>query len=244
MDSLLDGAIRINDIEVRAHGGLSTPENLEDGVIYIHKDADFIERENAVLDRAHTRRMVEIGLLHGGDAIYWTERHQLERLCAIDIEKTPSLADYIKRNSLEDRIRLHSGVSQDDHAALSAIIAEDFDGEPIDAVIDDASHFYGETRATFESVFPFLRPGGAYIIEDWAWGHTHDWPEELMAELPLMSPLLSELMLIVAHMTDVIRSIEVDRNFAVVWRGDHSLPTDGSFRLADHMRTRGFTIAL
>ena len=41
------------------------------------------------------------------------------------------------------------------------------DGEPLDLVIDDASHLYGPTMASFEVLFPRLRPGGLYVIEDW-----------------------------------------------------------------------------
>jgi hypothetical protein len=35
--------------------------------------------------------------------------------------------------------------------------------------VDDASHFYEQTKTTFETVFPMLRPGGIYLIEDWSW---------------------------------------------------------------------------
>ena len=38
-------------------------------------------------------------------------------------------------------------------------------------MIDDASHLLAESRSSFESLFPRLRPGGLYIIEDWNAGH-------------------------------------------------------------------------
>ena len=53
-----------------------------------------------------------------------------------------------------------------------------------------------QTRAAVEILLPFVRPGGAYVIEDWAWGHRWNWPPQLWLERPLLSPLLSELMLI------------------------------------------------
>jgi hypothetical protein len=37
-------------------------------------------------------------------------------------------------------------------------------------VLDDASHQYEPTKASFETLFPLLRPGGLYIIKDWSWG--------------------------------------------------------------------------
>src|SRR4029077_11377083 len=49
------------------------------------------------------------------------------------------------------------------------IVHDCFNGS-IDVVIDDASHLYGPTRRSFEILFPLLKPGGAYIIEDWPAG--------------------------------------------------------------------------
>jgi hypothetical protein len=45
---------------------------------------------------------------------------------------------------------------------------------------------YALTKKSFETLFPLLRPGGLYIIEDWAWGHwqafqasDHPWSYEV-----------------------------------------------------------------
>ena len=51
------------------------------------------------------------------------------------------------------------------------IVQHEFCGSPLDLVIDDASHLYEPTKASFETLFPMLRPGGIYIIEDWGWAH-------------------------------------------------------------------------
>jgi hypothetical protein len=126
---------------------------------------------------------------------------------------------------------------------MRAIIESDLDGELVDAVIDDASHYYTETKAAFETVFPYLRTVGVYIIEDWAWGHVHNWPAESRAGEPLMSPLLSELMLVCGHGDGIIDKIEIERRFAVIWRGQTTVAKD-RFRLADHYVARGFAVAL
>lgn len=39
-------------------------------------------------------------------------------------------------------------------------------GGPFDIVIDDASHLAGPTIASFRNLFPLLRLGGTYVIED------------------------------------------------------------------------------
>ncbi len=111
-------------------------------------------------------------------------------------------------------------------------------------MVDDASHRYVETKTTFETIFPFLRRGGAYIIEDWEWGHAIQWPQDQWIDRPLMSPLLSELMLVCGHQSGVIARFEIDPAFAVVWRGDAPLPKDGSFKLSDHYIARGFSVPL
>jgi hypothetical protein len=36
----------------------------------------------------------------------------------------------------------------------------------LDLVLDDCSHLYEPTRASFNEPFPRLRPRGAYVIED------------------------------------------------------------------------------
>jgi predicted methyltransferase len=39
------------------------------------------------------------------------------------------------------------------------------DDQLLDLVVDDTSHL-GPTRASFNTLFPRLRPGGVYVIED------------------------------------------------------------------------------
>ena len=45
---------------------------------------------------------------------------------------------------------------------------------PCDLIIDDASHSGPATRAAFDILWPCVRPGGYYVIEDWA---AALWPE-------------------------------------------------------------------
>jgi len=66
-------------------------------------------------------------------------------------------------------LRLFFGVDQADRARVAAIARDEFRGAPLDLVVDDASHGLDETRVSFETLFPLLRPGGVYVIEDWNW---------------------------------------------------------------------------
>jgi hypothetical protein len=66
--------------------------------------------------------------------------------------------------------------NQGDAAGIDKILTESFpDG--IDLVIDDASHIGALTCVTFYAVFPHLRSGGIYIIEDWGTGYWDDYPD-------------------------------------------------------------------
>ena len=242
--TLPDEAIRVRDIELRFLGGRQRPPPSTDDVIYVHKDAAFVASINETLECVGPKRMIEVGVLDGGSTAYWHYQYELERLAAFDISaEAPCFTRYLERNKLTDVIRVHFGVSQTDQERLRAAIDSDFGHEPVDVVIDDASHEYAATKTCFETIFPYLRSGGAYIIEDWAWGHNHKWPPEDRADMPLMSPLLSELMLVCGHASAVIDKVEINRRFAVIWRGVADLPKD-HFRLSDHYIARGFSIAL
>jgi SAM-dependent methyltransferase len=240
----LDDDLRVRDIELRFRGGLYRPPASSDDVIYVHKNAAFVSAMVERLDLTQPKRMIEIGILDGGSTIYWHHRYDLERLVAFEIQtEAPCFTHYLERNALTGKVRAHFGISQTERDRMRAAIENDFGGAPVDAVVDDASHEYAPTKAAFETIFPFLRPGGAYLIEDWAWGHDHKWPPSAWADLPLMSPLLSELMLVCGHATGVIDRVEITPRFAVIWRGPAELPKD-RFRLPDHYTARGFSVAL
>jgi hypothetical protein len=62
-----------------------------------------------------------------------------------------------------------------------------------------------------------VRPGGAYVIEDWFW--------------PPLRPLMAELPMLLWGRDGIIDRLEIDKSFVVLWRGDTPLPRDGSFKL-------------
>jgi predicted O-methyltransferase YrrM len=236
--------IPIRDIELCLWETLGDRPESSDRVIYLHKDRAFLRRLEGVAERVQPKQMIEIGILDGGSTIYWQDRFPLERLIAFDIEPdAPHLRRYLERHNLQVIVRTNFAVAQDDGPALRAAIAKHAVGPFFDFIVDDASHQHAQTRTTVEVLLPFLRPGGAYVIEDWAWGHHVSWPSGLWADRPLMSPLLSELTLVCGHGSGVIDRIEIDPNFAVLWRGDAMLPKNGEFRLADHYVARGLSVA-
>jgi hypothetical protein len=96
----------------------------------------------------------------------------------VDFESEPPPAlERFKLSCPFGRVTTHYGVDQEDRQRMNEIMAAEFpDG--LDLVIDDASHRYEPTKSSFETVFPFLRPGGIFVIEDWSWA------SEASAQLP------------------------------------------------------------
>jgi hypothetical protein len=46
-----------------------------------------------------------------------------------------------------------------------------------DIIIDDASHYGHLSQISYSALFPRLKPGGLYIVEDWGTGYYDDWPD-------------------------------------------------------------------
>jgi predicted O-methyltransferase YrrM len=115
--------------------------------------------------------IVELGVAQGGSTALVALLGAPRRLVAIEYDAEPvvALADFLERERLTDRIHAHYGVDQADRERVAAIVDDELGREPIDLVIDDASHLLAETTSSFETLFPRLRPGGWFLIEDWAW---------------------------------------------------------------------------
>lgn len=64
----------------------------------------------------------------------------------------------------EGTIRIVADQAQSDLAGLVKEHAPD----GCDLIVDDASHLASLTAATFRLLWPLVRPGGFYVIEDWA----------------------------------------------------------------------------
>jgi predicted O-methyltransferase YrrM len=117
----------------------------------------------------HASGILELGVFEGGGYVFIDRLFDPDRMAAVDIrpDPIPALDAYCARHRGR---HVRYGASQTDAALLREVVEKDLDGA-LDVVIDDASHAYDETRASFDVLFPLLRPGGLYVIEDWAWAH-------------------------------------------------------------------------
>lgn len=106
--------------------------------------------------------MLEIGVAQGGSIELWREYFGPDaKLFGIDIN--PDC-----RNCVDSPNQVRIG-SQADTAFLRAVVAEM--GAP-DIVLDDGSHIGRHQIASFRTLWPLLRNGGLYVIED---VHTSYW---------------------------------------------------------------------
>jgi cephalosporin hydroxylase len=127
--------------------------------LVVRKTRPMVERILVICEELRPRRILELGTESGGSAILWNELLQPEKMVTVDLDSAP----------LElPGISTYRGVDQADTTTLREIVTEEFDGR-LDLVLDDASHFYEPTRASFEALFPLLRAGGFYVLEDWRW---------------------------------------------------------------------------
>jgi hypothetical protein len=134
-------------------------------------------------------------------------------------------------------------VSQADRKRVVEIIENEFPNG-LDLVIDDASHAYAETKATFETVFPCLRTGGIYIIEDWNWAHDHPAasPDHFYASQPALTNLIFELVVLHGG-TALIDEMGMASSMAWMRRSWRPIPRSG-FRIDDHLPLRGKRLEL
>jgi len=187
------------------------------------------------------RNILELGIWGGGSIVFWFECFCPDKYVGVD-HRNKEDSQYFQRykafRGLEQRIKTYWGTDQGDSARLREIVHAEFEGS-LDLVIDDASHMYDLTKRSFETLFPLLRPGGLYIVEDWAWGH---WSESVATYLhrsntvPL-TKLVFELVAATGSWQDqqllepLISNISVFQGFTVIERGELPLTISSAFEL-------------
>lgn len=169
------------------------------------------------------RNILELGIYQGGSAAFFASLAKPRKLVAIDLDDHPAapLREFIAQKQLENVVQTHYGVDQADSARLRSIVDAEFGVDQIDLVVDDASHRLGPSRLAFNALFPYVRPGGTYIIEDWALLHVGiPWGDP--GELPL-SVLGFELLMAAGSRGGVIESVEINQYVIAVKRGPAAL---------------------
>ncbi len=167
-----DGSVR--------HGTLAEAAAETGACIPVEKSAHYLKFYEELLGskRDAPLRIVELGIHRGGSTILFARYFYAARILSVDIRKPPrALYKWLRKNAADNRVSIAIG-SQDDPRFLRAAIEAHFGAGPVDVVFDDASHVYGPTQASYETLFyERLRPGGWYCIEDWGCGYWPAWAD-------------------------------------------------------------------
>ena len=105
--------------------------------------------------RQEALRILEVGVLSGASLSVWEEYFPRAQIVGADIspaarmfERARVAIEIIDQSSLEDLARL---------AARHG---------PFDIIVEDGSHMWEHQITTLRALFPFVRAGGLYIVED------------------------------------------------------------------------------
>lgn len=100
-------------------------------------------------------RLLEIGILGGTSLRMWAEYFRNAAITGCDIEEDSFFtAERVECCLLDQSSREALTAWRDAHA------------EGFDIIIDDGSHFMHDQQITFALLFPLLKSGGYYVIED------------------------------------------------------------------------------
>jgi methyltransferase family protein len=111
------------------------------------------------------RRIVELGVAEGASLLAWS-RLCPEAVClGVDLHRPARLETAVARLGIEERVVVLAGDHNEPETFASRI------PEGVDLFVDDGSHLLAPTKRCFLTLFPKLRPGGWYCIEDWGAGY-------------------------------------------------------------------------
>lgn len=108
--------------------------------------------------REKSIKFLEIGFWRGYSAHMWEDYFSNAQLFFIDINK--DALSYLK-NFTRSNLFI---VNQEDPIALMNFIQ--MVGGDFDIIIDDGGHTMNQQITSFKTLFPFLKRGGIYVIED------------------------------------------------------------------------------
>src|SRR4029077_11438544 len=137
------------------HRSDGAPLYAESDKYYWHRYIDKYEQAFALLGDVND--ILEFGVLEGGSIRWLAKRFPHSRILGVDIvAPTPNWPR-------DDRIE-YAHADQGDSRAIRAMFANF--GRRYDLIIDDGSHLPPHQASCLIEAFPFIRPGGLYILED------------------------------------------------------------------------------
>lgn len=100
-------------------------------------------------------RLLEIGVFRGQSAKMWEEYFPKGVIIGADIEPTA-------KQYQTGRICIEIA----DQSNIADLVSLGVRHGPFDIIVDDGSHFWNHQITTLRHLFPFLKPGGFFVVED------------------------------------------------------------------------------
>lgn len=105
--------------------------------------------------RESVAKVLEIGVLRGASLRMWRDYFPNATVHGLELERT-GFAN-------EERMVVHQG-DQASRPSLNRLIARI--GTGFDLIVDDGGHTMEQQQVSLAALFPHVRPGGLYVIED------------------------------------------------------------------------------
>jgi SAM-dependent methyltransferase len=232
--------VLLNDLVFRLEQSKEPNWELGEECFVLYKPKDLIDQYERFLSTHREFNpdfVVELGMWEGGSVAFWFEIFKPKKHIAIDLQPrtdSPYFQKYVSDRGLQNVLKTYWHTNQADTGRLNEIWKHDFNEQPLDLVMDDASHYYELTKISFETLFPLIRPGGFYIIEDWAWWHWQGL-ENYYSEATPLSKLIFELVEAAGTSKDIIKNIIIYQSIVIVERGDVIIQELGNFKLDNYI---------
>lgn len=250
------------EIEIDGHRFALVPHTGQRGsgdAITLKKPSWMLDRYRELAAEFAEPNLVEVGLWDGGSTAFLAATFRPRSLVGVELDTTPLVAldRFLADSPLRSRVHAYTGVDQADRARLLELVDAHVDG-PLDLVIDDASHLLEPSTVTFDCLFPRLRPGGLFVIEDWSHDHQlafgiqqaidrGDITAEQLAARGTTVPdspqsrLVIDCLLATAHDDGVVAEVRARHGFAEIRRG--SAPVPDGFSIRQHIGHMGRVVS-
>lgn len=120
--------------------------------------ARYLER----FKRFEPRTILELGVLQGASLDLWRERFPDAQIVGIDRDPPESNSSWQTITGEQDDVGVLVRASLDR-------------GGYWDLVVDDCEHVGAKSEASFWALWPYVRSGGCYVVEDWGTGYWPGW---------------------------------------------------------------------
>lgn len=183
--------------------------------------------------KGRLNHLMELGIARGGSLPYIFDICDADFIVGVDIlPEDPKISRKYDQSTMKDKYALHFETDQTDRKALNSIVNKHFP-EGLDMIVDDASHLLADTRTSFEILFPHLKTGGLYVIEDYCWSHNEGFgmlAADRYRQQPTTTQLAFELTMLMSTHHDWITRVITDYNTITIVKGPEKVPDPFSIK--------------